>query len=362
MRPTVRWLDPWREAHAVKTIWTALADACHPTYFLRWAWIENWLATLPRGLSVRLATISDDAGPIAAWFVGERVIFHGGILPSRARFLNATGWEEFDDLTIEHNQWLERAPNACSIDLLVDALGSRWDELVMDGMIADGAALTPRHPTRIVLRKEVACYTVDLDKVRAVPDYLSLISADSRSQIRRSMKLYAARGEPSVEIAADLTRAREIFTELVTLHTAVWTHRGKTGAFSPFMRRFHDRLIDERFERGEIQLVRVRFGDVTIGCLYNLVCDGVVSFYQSGMAYEPDNKLKPGLVCHTEAIRFNAAAGHRVYDFLGGDAQYKKSLATDSSQLSWATLRRPRKRFALEGHARDLRAWWRRER
>jgi len=356
----VRWFDPWRQRRDVEAIWTSLAETCRPTYFLTWAWVENWLATLPRSVSLRLAAIVDDVGPAAAWFIGERVIFHGGIVPSRARFLNATGWDEFDELTIEHNGWLVRSPGSCSIDRVVDALAPAWDELVLDAMDATDAILTPRPPARVLTRKAVACHTVELDKVRAVADYLTLVSGETRSQIKRAFKLYGARGPIAIEIAANLAEARTMFAELVALHTAAWRDRGKPGAFTPYMHRFHERLIDQRFAHGEIQLVRVRSGAATIGCLYNFVHDGIVSFYQSGMAYEADNKLKPGLVCHVEAIRHNASAGHRIYDFLGGDARYKKSLATGSSELRWCVIRRPRMRFTIEDRARDLRAWWRR--
>jgi len=105
--------------------------------------------------------------------------------------------------------------------------------------------------------------------------------------------------------------------------------------------------------------VRVRYGGRTIGCLYNLVHDGVVAFYQGGFRYESDNKLKPGLVCHAEAVRFNAAAGHRIYDFLGGDSRYKRSLATGATELVWSTIQQTCMRFAFEDRARDMLQRWR---
>ncbi|HEY6178199.1 MAG TPA: GNAT family N-acetyltransferase, partial [Kofleriaceae bacterium] len=134
-----------------------------------------------------------------------------------------------------------------------------------------------------------------------------------------------------------------------------WAERGQAGAFLPFVHRFHQRLIEQRFASGEIQLVRIRAGDATIGCLYNFVWLGEVAFYQSGLAYETDSKLKPGLVCHALAIDHAARAGHRCYDFLGGDSRYKQSLATDARELVWLRLQKPRLRFALEDAARTLR-------
>ena len=75
--------------------------------------------------------------------------------------------------------------------------------------------------------------------------------------------------------------------------------------------------VDDQARR-RVDLLRVRAGDTTVGCLYNFVSRGDVSFYQSGLAYETDGKLKPGLVCHALAIDHAARAGHRWYDFLAG--------------------------------------------
>jgi len=39
-----------------------------------------------------------------------------------------------------------------------------------------------------------------------------------------------------------------------------------------------------------------------VGILYNYVVQRKVVFYQSGFTYSIDNRVKPGLVMHTEAI------------------------------------------------------------
>jgi CelD/BcsL family acetyltransferase involved in cellulose biosynthesis len=215
----------------------------------------------------------------------------------------------------------------------------------------------------VKIDQRVPSPSVDLERVRASGDYLSLLSANSRSQIRRAARLYQSRGPLALQAASTAEEAGAIFDELVALHRRTWEARGRPGAFSPFVRGFHERLIARRFAAGEIQLLRVRAGDETIGCLYNFIWDGVVWFYQSGMSQSADPKLKPGLVCHAEAVAHNAALGHRRYDFLGGASQYKRTLATDEHrELVWARVQRPRLRFRLEDglrRARDLaRARW----
>ena len=90
-----------------------------------------------------------------------------------------------------------------------------------------------------------------------------------------------------------------------------------------------------------IDLVRVRFGGTTVGILYNLRVRGRTSFYQSGLAYTADNKLKPGLVTHALAIQHYLDGDATEYDFLAGDPEalrYKESLASGQRPLVWEEL------------------------
>jgi len=350
-RPFARWIDPFTELAAVRQVWEALAEPAKASYFLSWPWVENWLGSLPPTTRLALLVLMQGETPVAAGFLGRRTLLRNRVVPSRAVFLNGTGWPEFDEICVEHNAWLTSAP----LDLrdVLDAVPQAWDELLLDAMdaIPDAVSVAEAWPVRLKVRERRPCYLVDLEKVRRARDgeYLGLLAGDLRSQIKRSYKLHQARGPIALEVAAEPEHARDIFHELVALHQATWKGRGEPGAFAtPYFLRFHERLIEGRLAHGEIQLMRIRAGTSTLGCLYNFVWNGTVSFYQSGVAYESDNRLKPGLVCHVEAIRHNARVGHRLYDFLAGDARYKRGLSTDVREMVWATVQRPRLRFLAE--------------
>jgi hypothetical protein len=62
--------------------------------------------------------------------------------------------------------------------------------------------------------------------------------------------------------------------------------------------------------------------------------------FQSGFRYEEDSRIKPGLVCHALALARYADEGALEYDFLAGDGQHKRSLATGTRTLTWTTLLR----------------------
>jgi hypothetical protein len=341
----------------VARIWQALEHAA-PSYFQTWAWISTWLARLPAGEAPSLAVLGPDAAPRAAWFVGRRKVVRHGFVASRALYLNTTGDPRLDDLTVEHNAVL-RDPASPPLTLaeLVAALPGDWDELFLPALSPaafPGSAVGEAVPGLAVdVERTSAAPFVDLEEVRAAAGgYLSLLSSGTRTQIRRAQKKF---GGLALEVAADLSQAQDVYAELVDLHGKGWRARGQPGSFAdPFFDGFHRALVADRFDRGEILLSRVRAGGATVGCLYAFAWGGRVHFYQSGFATFDDPHLKPGYVCHVEAIQHAAAAGHRIYDFLAGAAQYKQSLATGEVTLSWARVQRPLLRFAVE---KRLGAW-----
>jgi CelD/BcsL family acetyltransferase involved in cellulose biosynthesis len=98
--------------------------------------------------------------------------------------------------------------------------------------------------------------------------------------------------------------------------------------------------VRRTFPSGGTQLLRISAGEV-VGVIYSFIRRGKVYFYQSGLRYTDDKRLSPGMVANAGAINHFLAAGCREYDFLAGNAQYKKSLSTHSRELDWLVLQRP---------------------
>jgi CelD/BcsL family acetyltransferase involved in cellulose biosynthesis len=344
--PQLELVDPY--AARVETLWCDLERSARPAYFLTWGWVENWLAMLPRGEAPGLAVIRDGNEISGAFFLGRRTQVRHRVLPSRGLYVNATGVQSRDELCIEHNGILGRG---LSLAKLIELMPDDWDELFLPGVDrAMFSELDLPRGYRVRVGRTSPSPFIDLEQVRAKGDYLGLLSSNTRSQIRRARRRV---GASELEIAASLGDALAIYDELVALHTASWRGRGEPGVFAdPWFDRFHRRLIEQRFAHGEIQLARLRSGSQTIGCLYNLVANGRVLFYQSGLATFDDPVIKPGLMCHADAIAHCAAAGHEVYDLLAGSARYKASLATGTKELAWLCVQRARLRFAIEDRVR----------
>lgn len=335
----------------VEKIWRTLEASARPCFFLTWAWMDCWLSSLPADARPQLAVIEENGAPVAACFIGTRRFVRNGIVPVRTMSLNTTGVPRLDELCLEHNQLLAIPGRTFSLARLIEALPDAWDELALPGMSADAFSSTaPGDGYQLHVDRDVAAPYVDLARVRAKGDYLALLGANTRSQIRRARR---AIGATTLEAATSVAEALAIYDELVALHTASWRARGEPGAFAdPWFDRFHRRLIARRFAHGEIELLRLRAGERTVGCIYNLIANGRVLFYQSGLAAFADPHVKPGYLCQAAAVERAAAAGHAIYDFLGGDARYKASLSTDTTRLTWLRVQRRLARFSIEHRMR----------
>lgn len=341
-------------APSVEATWRELERSAQPVYFLTWGWMENWLSCLPRDEAPQLAVIERDGTPVAACFIARRRLVRHGIVPSRALFLNATGLRAYDDVCLEHNALVARDP-AATLATLVRLLPGDWDELHLPACAASAfaalASVALGPDLRVRIDRDVANYHIDLEKVRD-KGYVPLLGSSTRAQIRKAQR---AAGDVTFEVARDDREAHDIYEEMVVLHQRSWRMRGQPGAFAdPWFDRFHRRLIARRFRHGEIQLIRVRNRELTIGCLYNFVFAGRVLFYQCGFGSPADKHLRPGYLCHALAIEHCAREGLAIYDLLGGDARYKQSLATDETRLLWGRVQRKRLQFELEDRAR---AW-----
>jgi CelD/BcsL family acetyltransferase involved in cellulose biosynthesis len=182
---------------------------------------------------------------------------------------------------------------------------------------------------------------IDLERVRqAGGDLLATLSANARQQLRRSLRSYASRGPIALARAEGEGEALEFLEALMALHGADWQARGKAGAFAtPFARRFHAELVRRAAARGEVDLLRIKAGDSTVGFLYNPALGGVVHSYQAGVDRAGAHRHeKPGLTCHLLAANQAASEGYGAYDLMAGAQRYKASLAHDSRNFVWAEL------------------------
>ena len=260
--------------------------------------------------------------------------------------LGESGDPQHDAIFIERNgilieRGLEELPGICLERVQHGGVGGRRFyrncRIRLSGVDGEHLAAA-RACNKPVMVQSVGAPIVELDAVRrSGGDVLRITSPNTRAQIRRSERKYAATGPLEIVRAQTIEQAQVFLTELIKLHQKYWTGRGHPGAFAnPFFERFHRELINRAFHNGGTHLLRIAAGSKIIGYLYNFCFRGHVCAYQSGFDYDrSDPHLKPGLTCHHLAIQLYIAQGERIYDFLAGAERYKVSLATNITPLHW---------------------------
>jgi CelD/BcsL family acetyltransferase involved in cellulose biosynthesis len=330
-------LSPVKDWAALGISWRRLEAEAPCSFFQSWTWI-GCLAEERFPDPVLLE--ARDGGQIVALALFNR---RRTRLGRQILFLHESGDPIRDGPFIEHNGLLHRA--GVPDDLAASCLrAARWQalgrkhsllprRLVLSGVDGRLLAVARARP-----RRSMAAPFLALAKLRdAGRDVLDALSANTRHQVRRSMRAYAALGELALQRAATPAEAHAYLDELAVLHQQTWTARGKPGCFAqPFFARFHHALIDRGLARQEIDLFRVTAGETLVGVLYNFRHRGRSLAYQSGFAYGLGGRhAKPGLTSHVLAIRFCLEAGLDAYDFLAGEDRYKSSLSDSTVILHW---------------------------
>ncbi len=345
-------------------MWRTLQERSNCSYFLSWNWIGTWLRQLPAHLRPMLFVARESGSVVGMAIMIARRLRRHGVIGSCALFVHTTGNDVIDKITIEYNGLLTEPHRREQV--LIAALSfltaSGWDEVFIDAtQVSNAFCALPGDHWKLTRRSTSRAYGVDLQQLRATGGkYLDTLSANTRYQLRRTLRECEKLGPLRVEAVQTPHEAGLWFAELRRLHQLYWTSKGLPGAFSnPFLNHFHRELIAERLVHGEIQLLRIGFGDHCIGYLYGFVWNGVVLNYQAGLDYAAlSGRNRPGVVAHYAAIEFNFSNGANYYDFLAGDSQYKRSLATTTVPLDWVVVRRSCLKFWVEDAMREMRNRW----
>lgn len=331
------------------------AQAVGAPVFLSWEWLDAQRAT--SGLAQDMHVLLRDGAPLA--MLSRRRVLRHGCMPVRQWHLNETGDRAADRVALEYNGFLQPNLGHDAFAWLLRHLPSA-DELVVRNapeatiQALEAAVLAAGWRLRHI--KETAAPWLDLAGLRASGEpFEAWLGRNTRAAIRRSRRLYEdAYGPLSLARAGDGTEAQTWFARLEELHTAQWAARGQGGAFvDDRFRAFHRRFLAGAAGPATADILCIRAGAREVGYLYNLRSPGGwVMAYQSGFAAAPDNRWKPGYLCHALAVTYYAGAGANRYDFLAGPAPYKRQLADRLEPLRSMIAFAPRLHLVLDDRMR----------
>jgi CelD/BcsL family acetyltransferase involved in cellulose biosynthesis len=254
--------------------------------------------------------------------------------------LNEAGDADADRVFIEYNAPLAARDREAEVTAaLANHLAGRrdWRVLRLSG-VADDCLLVGAVPARRRILVDVSpAYGVALGAVRAaVGDYLSLLSSNTRGQIRRALKDHED-GEFVAARACDGATINAWLGEMQRLNVG----RHADNAWdAPMFRAFAAQIAHAGLASGAVDLLRVTIGGHGTGYLLNFIHGDRAMNYQSAFAEPIGPKDKPGLITHMAAVAHYAGRGLALYSLLAGKDRYKQSLATGAEELQWWQLER----------------------
>lgn len=346
-------LTPIGDLDALAERWQALEARADNDFFLGWTWMGSWLAAT--GARPDLLSMRMDGRDIVLAFIGRSVL-DGALGSKPALFLNQSGNGTVDRVFVEYNGLL--MDRDCSAEqagnLAFDHLAAldRWSLLRVAGIAASHPIAAAGPFRRRVLISELAAYFIDLQAVRnvAAGNYLSLLSANTRSQIRRSWRDH----EEQLATITKADSAEQVEIWLAHMHDLNRDRHIDNAWDEPLFRAFARELAICGLANGEVELLRIAAGDQLLGYLLNFRYRGQAMNYQSAFAPPLSSKAKPGMMCHAAAVEHYAAAGCNRYSLLAGEDRYKQSLATGHDLLQWWNLERFSFRLEAEHLLRKL--------
>jgi len=338
------------------------------SFFLSSYWLAACEQTWEGHCRFDKIKLSDNEKDLGLVLIGIGAETRHSVLKSRVIAINESTDQDFDEVTIELNGFYNTSRSNFEDSfsaLLKHLLGlPHWDELRFSGLIDEHGLSTARIAKSFGLNARVfrrrPSYSIDLCAVRDQfsGDYLATRSANTRQQLRRSLRaLEADFGPTRLEKASNTAEALQWLQDLAPLHRARWpSGKNLVGFDNPKFVRFHENLIRGSFGSGEIDLLRLSAGEKPIAYLYTLKFKGHIGFYLSGIDYSTAEKYRPGMLAHWLAIEHYLAAGANTYDFLAGQNLYKERLCTNQREMLDLVFWRPRPLLRLENTIRNLRA------
>lgn len=351
----VRFLSDTKQA---ATVWYDLERQIGFTGLMcSWDWTETWLHHYGDRVRRRFAIGEVDGAPVGIALIAaslpvpvDRLAFRGIV------HIGTAGEPRGHSVFVEYNRLLcQREYRPAFASELMRAVRDEVKPAAirLDGFVPEDLALLTAGQPGVTVR-DLTCPAFDLESARAGgADILALLGGGVRSRIRRSDRGF---GDLQGEWATTPAQALNIYDELIGLHQARWEREGRPGVFaSSRFSGFHRELIGRWMgEQPRVLLYRLRNEGGTIGCLYGFIENGMVLFYQSGFVDVDDNRLKPGLSTHAACLRECLARGLASYNFLAGEARYKRELATMELSLQSAVAWRYPQTQALLGLADRL--------
>lgn len=338
---TPRWLQEWQ----------ALEERLESTHLSNSAaWTRIWIAHYGSLVPHHIAVFTQNDDIAGMCLLTEGVDQREGPFAVRTLHVGTAGEPESESICVEYNHLLTSPGHLSEFARQLMAVAERHgsaQSFVLDGMAAVEAQafIGLKTPTDVDARPSYYC---NLDLIRTAPlEPWRLFGVSTRSNLRRSLREL---GDIELDWADTVDQALTYYEEMIDYHCQRWNASGKPGVFScARFSAFHRDLLAALIPCGRAVIVRARQGTRVLGILYLMIEDNRLLYYQSGLP-EHTSKLSLGNVTQYLTMLEGARRGYDAFDFMAGEAQYKRVLSTHHNMLYWVKWRKPSvKLMVLDG-------------
>lgn len=326
MQVKVRAFDADRkDLSALSSAWQMLEARAKPNMFLSWSWIGTLLSTTLQRVVVTEASENGKVIGLGLWFES-----YSGVCKAKRLSLHKTGVSSHDQIWVEYNDFLlDPSCSAKTREAMVAFAVKQltWDILEIGPAQSKLISLMECYGIQQKITWSAPSFSAQLRKQETLDNYLLSLSKNIRGQIRRDLS--AASNSLNIDVAKTADECKRWFSDAAKSHIERWRNTTSGSGFSnKRFTDFHYALIEEGFRKGNISILRFRHNDITFAHFYYFVDNKNVRFYLSSINYNIKLPYKNlGLLLHAQAIQLFLQQGAERYDFMGGNAQYKRSLS-----------------------------------
>ncbi|MFT5296215.1 MAG: hypothetical protein ACI89T_002040 [Cognaticolwellia sp.] len=312
--------------------WVTLQGKANSSAFIAWFWIKQWLVqknlSTNNCLCVEVMQKQDTVG-LALFGIKTKKVFWG--LSFNQYFLHKSGNTKEDQTWIEHNTFLlhkdyeqQLSNEICQALAKIQSI----DDIKIG--LSSPHFIDTLNFTGFKFRTELSSpgYLANLAGFTTLEDYLASLSKNTRSHIKRSIKLLNQQSPLRLALALDTDEKDKVLKSIADLHRVKWRSTVYGSGFdNPCFYAFHQALIQDKESLQNCRLYTLYQDDTALGHVYLLTQGDRWTFYLSALNFNDDNRIKVGLVIHCLIIEQAIKQGITLYDFLAGEAQYKNSLS-----------------------------------
>lgn len=350
-----------KNSNELEKHWLLLEQTASREFFLSWKWIGSWLETIGNDQQVYVVKAIQNKLIVGLGVFVEHNVIRHNLIPSKQWFLHRTGQEEKDQIWIENNGFLLCEKNKNHVN------NAMWQHLLtqksgVDEFIVNLVKNSPDMNYDISVnnyqnfkQQQELGYKIVLTNFSSLDDYLSSLSKNTRQQINRSIKLIKQQGELKFTPTKKSKEQIQLLEKAKHWHIQKWKNTLTPSGFeNKIFCQFHNHLLNNMHPTATTLAASLNLNEEVIGAIYCFAENKNMYFYLSSIKPIENNKIKLGLVMHILMIEWLILQGNTYseYDFLAGDAQYKRSLSNIRDEYFQLTIQKNCLKFAFEDKAK----------